>query len=60
MRKPERPTSDTSLDTPFQTLRASLMMACVVSDGRLFGFKPSEWAILLVGVELCGFVTLLY
>lgn len=60
MRKREQPTSETSLNTPFQTLRASLMMACVVSDGRLFGFKLSDWAILLVGVALCGFVTLLY
>ena len=60
MREPERSTSETSLDTPFRTLRVSLIMACVVSDGRLCGFKLSEWAILLVGVALCGLVTLLY
>jgi hypothetical protein len=34
-------------------------MAYVVSDGRLFGLKPSEWSMLLVGVALCGFVMLL-
>jgi hypothetical protein len=36
------------------------MMAYVVSDGRLFALKPSEWSILLVGVALCGFVMLLF
>ena len=35
------------------------MMAYVVSDGRLFGLRPSEWSMLLVGVALCGFVMLL-
>ena len=35
------------------------MMAYVVSDGRLFGLKPAEWSMLLVGVALCGFVMLL-
>jgi hypothetical protein len=35
------------------------MMAYVVSDGRLFGLKPSDWSMLLVGVALCGFVMLL-
>jgi hypothetical protein len=36
------------------------MMAHVVSDGRLFGLKPSDWSMLLVGVALCGFVMLLF
>jgi len=29
------------------------MMAYVVSDGRVFALKPSEWSMLLVGVALC-------
>jgi hypothetical protein len=36
------------------------MMAYVVSDGRLFALKPSEWSILLVGVALCGLIALLF
>jgi hypothetical protein len=36
------------------------MMAYVVSDGRVFALKPSEWSMLLVGVAICGFVTLLF
>jgi len=36
------------------------MLAYVVSDGRLFALKPSEWAMLLVGVAVCGFLTLLF
>ncbi len=32
----------------------------VVCEGRVFALKPSEWMILLVGVALCGFVTLLF
>jgi hypothetical protein len=35
------------------------MKAYLVSDGRLFALKPSEWAMLFVGVALCGLVTLL-
>jgi hypothetical protein len=34
------------------------MMAYVVSEGRLFALKPSEWSMLLVGVALCGFLTM--
>ena len=34
--------------------RAPAMLAYVVSEGRLFALNP-----LLVGVALCGFVTLL-
>jgi hypothetical protein len=36
------------------------MMAYVVSEDRLFALKPSEWSMLLVGVALCGFLTLLF
>ena len=36
------------------------MMTYVVSDGRLFGLNPSEWTMMLVGVALCGFITLLF
>jgi hypothetical protein len=36
------------------------MMAYVASEGRLFALKPSEWGMLLVGVALCGFATLLF
>jgi hypothetical protein len=36
------------------------MMAYVVSEGRLFALKPSEWSMLLAGVALCGFVMLLF
>jgi hypothetical protein len=40
--------------------RAPAMLAYVVSEGRLFALNPSDWAMLLVGVALCGFVTLLF
>jgi hypothetical protein len=36
------------------------MMAYVVSDGRLFALRPSEWSMLLVGVALCGLIALLF
>ena len=45
-------------ETVEQRLRA--MMAHVASEGRLFALKPSEWGMLLVGVALCGFATLLF
>jgi hypothetical protein len=35
-------------------------MAYVMSDGRLFALKPSEWAMLLFGVSSSGFFTLLF
>ena len=35
-------------------------MAYVVSEGRLFELKPSEWAMLLGGVALCGLMALLF
>ena len=34
------------------------MMAYVVSEGRFFALKPSEWGMLLIGVALCGFAAL--
>jgi hypothetical protein len=36
------------------------MMAYVVIEGRLFALKSSEWSMLLVGVALCGFLTMLF
>jgi hypothetical protein len=36
------------------------MLTYVVSEGRLFALKPSEWSMLLGGVALCGFLTLLF
>ena len=36
------------------------MMAYVVSEGRVFALKPSEWGMLLIGVALCGFAALLF
>jgi hypothetical protein len=36
------------------------MMAYVISDGRLFALKPSEWAMLLFGVASCGFLAVLF
>jgi hypothetical protein len=36
------------------------MIAYIVSEGRVFELKPSEWAIMLVGVALCGFIALLF
>jgi hypothetical protein len=36
------------------------MLAYLVSDGRLLALKPSEWAVLLSGVAVCGFLTVLF
>ena len=36
------------------------MFAYVVSEGRLFALKASEWSMLLGGVALCGLLTLLF
>jgi len=35
------------------------MMAYVVSEGRLFALKPSDWLILLIGVSFAGLLALL-
>jgi hypothetical protein len=40
--------------------RVSAMMAFVVSDGRLCALKPSEWSLLLFGVAICGFATVVF
>jgi len=40
--------------------RVSALMAYVVNDGRLCALKPSEWSLLLAGVALCGFATLVF
>ena len=40
--------------------RISAMFAYVVSEGRLFALKASEWSMLLGGVALCGLLTLLF
>jgi hypothetical protein len=60
MHKPKQTISETTLGTPIQPLCPATMMAYIVSDGRLFGLKSSEWAMLLVGVVLCGLLTLLF
>ena len=39
--------------------KVSSVLAYVVNDGRVCALKPSGWSILLAGVALCGFVTLL-
>ena len=43
-----------------QTASAAMMMAYVVSEDRLLWLKPSDWSVLLVGVALCGMLTLLF
>ena len=40
--------------------KVSAMFAYVVSEGRVCAMKPSEWSILLAGVALCGFITLVF
>ena len=40
--------------------RVPAMVAYVMSEGRLFWLKPSEWSVLLVSVAFCGFLTLLF
>ena len=40
--------------------RAPAMMAHVLNQGRLFGLTPLDWAVLLLGVTLCGAVTSLF
>jgi hypothetical protein len=36
------------------------MLAYVMSDGRLFALETFRMAMLLVGVAICGFLTLLF
>lgn len=40
--------------------RVTAMMSYVMSEGRLCALKPSEWSLLLVGIGLCGFATLVF
>jgi hypothetical protein len=40
--------------------RAPAMMAHVISEGRLLSLKPFDWAVLLVGMTLCGALTSLF
>jgi hypothetical protein len=40
--------------------RVPAMIAHVVSEGRLFWLRPSEWSLLLVGVAFSGLLTLLF
>jgi hypothetical protein len=40
--------------------RVTAMMTYVISEGRLCALKPSEWSLLLAGVGLCGFATVLF
>jgi hypothetical protein len=40
--------------------RTPAMMAHVISEGRLFSLKPFDWAVLLVGMTLCGALTSLF
>jgi len=40
--------------------RAPTTMAYLISENRLFCLKLSEWSTLLVGVALCGILTLLF
>ena len=35
--------------------RVSGVMAQLTSEGRLCELKPSDWAMLLIGVAACGF-----
>jgi hypothetical protein len=40
--------------------RVSALMSYVLNEGRLCALKPSEWSLLLAGVALCGFATLVF
>ena len=44
----------------FVERRASAMMGYVVSEGRLFSLKASEWLVLLGSAIVCGFITLFF
>ena len=35
-------------------------MTHVMSEGRLFGLTPFDWAVLLVGMTMCGALTSLF
>jgi hypothetical protein len=40
--------------------KVSALMSYVVNEGRLCALKPSEWSLLLAGIALCGFATLVF
>ena len=40
--------------------KMSSVLAYVVSEGRVCALKPSEWSILLAGVVICGFATMVF
>ena len=40
--------------------KMSSVLAYVVSEGRICALKPSEWSILLAGVVICGFATMIF
>ena len=40
--------------------KMSLVLAFVVSEGRVCALKPSDWSILLAGVVICGFATMAF
>jgi len=40
--------------------RVTAMVALVMSEGRLFSLKPSDWSLLLAGVAVCGIATLVF
>ena len=48
------------LDVEAKMEKVSSVLAYVVNEGRVCALKPSEWSILLVGVALCGFGTLVF
>ncbi|HEY6383025.1 MAG TPA: hypothetical protein VIY07_14610 [Pseudolabrys sp.] len=40
--------------------KMSSVLAFVVSEGRVCALKPSDWSILLAGVVICGFATMVF
>jgi hypothetical protein len=40
--------------------KMSSVLAYVVSEGRVCALKPSDWSILLAGVVICGFATMVF
>ena len=42
------------------TLRLTEMFDYVISEGRFFALKPSDWSFLLGGVFLCGIAALCF
>ena len=42
------------------SVTGATMTINVAREGRLFSLGASEWSVLLVGVTLCGFLTLFF